>query len=54
MTITVYTCPPSFPVRAVLMTVKVLELEDVKYEHLNLFNNDHLKEEFIKVIYGDY
>lgn len=49
MVLTLYKLDPSPPVRAVYMTLEALNITDVEYVDVNLFEGEHFRDEFLEV-----
>nr|AIH07587.1 glutathione S-transferase epsilon 12 [Spodoptera litura] len=49
MVLTLYKIDASPPVRSVFMAIEALDLKDVQMVDVNLFEGEHLKEEYLKV-----
>ncbi|CAB3233299.1 unnamed protein product [Arctia plantaginis] len=49
MVLTLYKMDASPPVRAVYMVIEALNIPDVNYVELNLLEDEHLKEDFLKL-----
>ncbi|XP_059051863.1 glutathione S-transferase 1-like [Achroia grisella] len=49
MVLTLYKLDASPPVRAVYMTIEILNIPDVQYVDTNLFKGEHLTEQFLQI-----
>ncbi|XP_049885731.1 glutathione S-transferase 1-like [Pectinophora gossypiella] len=49
MVLTLYKLDPSSSVRAVLMTIEALNIQDIEYIDVNLLTGEHLKDEYVQL-----